>query len=231
MACSSARAHMAGRCNCAYPPQTVAALLHSPASWWVAAYLTGAIPVGVLLARAKGIDLREVGSGNIGATNAARALGAKLGFLVFALDVLKAAGPVWLAAQPWALGHLDDPSWPLAGVAFLTVVGHVFPIYLKFQGGKGVACGLGIFLALDPPVALAAMVMYAQGLFLTRTSAVGSLTAVTSICLCLLIADKPDAHVVVAIASAILIWQRHKSNIRGLIAEAKARKAAAKSSL
>ncbi len=204
-------------------------LLQSVPAWWVAAYLMGALPMGVILARAKGIDLRKVGSGNIGATNAARALGTKLGLVVFALDVLKAATPVWLASAPWALGQLDDPTWPLAGVAFMAVVGHIFPVYLRFRGGKGVACGLGIFLALDPPVALAAMVMYAQGLILTRTSAVGSLTAVTSICLCMLIADKPAAYVAAAIASAALIWVRHTSNIKGLIAEAKARKRAQKS--
>lgn len=203
-------------------------LLQSAPAWWIAAYLMGAIPVGVVLARAKGIDLRKVGSGNIGATNAARALGTKLGLVVFALDVLKAAAPVWLASSSWALGQLDDPSWPLAGVALMAVVGHIFPVYLGFRGGKGVACGLGIFLALDPPVALAAMVMYAQGLVLTRTSAVGSLTAVSSICLCMLIADKPPAYVAAAVASCALIWFRHISNIKGLMAEAKARKAAGK---
>lgn len=204
----------------------MASLLQSGPAWWVAAYLMGAVPMGVLLARAKGIDLRKVGSGNIGATNAARALGTKLGLVVFALDVLKAATPVWLASAPWALGQLDDPTWPLAGVAFMAVVGHIFPVYLRFQGGKGVACGLGIFVALDPPVALAAMVMYVQGLVLTRTSAVGSLTAVTSICMCMLIADKPSAYVAAALASAALIWLRHTSNIKGLIADAKARKRA-----
>lgn len=208
---------------------TVDTLLQSAPAWWIAAYLMGAVPMGVLLARAKGIDLRTVGSGNIGATNAARALGTKLGLVVFALDVLKAATPVWLASSSWALGQLDDPSWPLAGVAFMAVVGHIFPIYLRFRGGKGVACGLGIFVALDPPVALAAMVMYVQGLVLTRTSAVGSLTAVTAICLCMLIADKPDAYVAAALASSALIWVRHTSNIKGLIAEAKARKRAQKS--
>lgn len=203
-------------------------LLQSAPAWWIAAYLMGAIPVGVVLARAKGIDLRKVGSGNIGATNAARALGTKLGLLVFAFDVLKAAAPIWLASSSWALGQLDEPTWALAGVAIMAVLGHIFPVYLGFRGGKGVACGLGIFLALDPPVAFAAMVMYVQGLVLTRTSAVGSLTAVSSICLSMLIADKPPAYVAVSLASCALIWFRHISNIKGLMAEAKARKAAPK---
>ncbi len=203
----------------------MSSLLQSAPAWWVAAYLMGAIPVGVVLAQAKGIDLRKIGSGNIGATNAARALGTKLGLVVFALDVLKAAAPVWLASSGWALGQLEDPTWSLAGVALMAVLGHIFPVYLRFRGGKGVACGLGIFLALDPPVAFAAMVMYVQGLALTRSSAVGSLTAVSSICLCMLIADKPPAYVAAAVASCALIWFRHISNIKGLVADAKARKA------
>lgn len=202
------------------------AVLHSALAWVVAAYLFGAIPMGVLFARAKGIDLRKVGSGNIGATNAARALGTKLGLVVFVLDVLKAAAPVWAASQPWALGDGEAAQWGIAAVAFMAVVGHIFPLYLRFRGGKGVACGLGIFVALDPPVAIAAMVMYAQGAWLTRTSAVGSLTAVTSIAACMLIADKPLPYQALAVASALLIWARHTSNIRGMIAEAKERKRA-----
>lgn len=208
----------------------MADLQHNVAVWIGLAYLIGAIPMGVLLARAKGIDLRTVGSGNIGATNAARALGAKLGLLVFALDVGKAAIPVWLARSDWALGGAlsgSDLEWALAVVAFMTVVGHIFPVYLRFAGGKGVACGLGIFVALDPAVALAAMVMYVQGIILTRTSAVGSLTAVSAIVLCLWIADKPLAYQSLGMAAAVLIWLRHTSNIRGLVAEAKARKSAA----
>jgi glycerol-3-phosphate acyltransferase PlsY len=145
---------------------------------------------------------------------------------VFALDVLKAAAPVWAASQPWALGNDARAQWGLAAVAFMAVVGHIFPVYLRFRGGKGVACGLGIFVALDPAVAIAAMVMYAQGAFLTRTSAVGSLTAVTSIAACMLIADKPLPYQALAVASALLIWARHASNIRGMVAEAKERKRA-----
>ncbi len=212
----------------------MADLQHSVAVWIGLAYLVGAIPMGVLLARARGIDLRTVGSGNIGATNAARALGAKLGLLVFALDVGKAAVPVWLARSEWALGGAltgSDLEWALAAIAFMTVVGHIFPVYLRFAGGKGVACGLGIFVALDPPVALAAMVMYVQGILLTRTSAVGSLTAVTSIALCLWIADKPPAYQALGLVAAVLIWVRHTSNIRGLVAEAKERKRATPASV
>ena len=207
----------------------MSSLAQSASAWAALSYLIGAIPMGVLVARLKGIDLRTVGSGNIGATNAARALGTKLGLAVFALDVVKAATPVVLARQSWALGSSPEAQPGLALVAMAAIVGHIFPLYLRFRGGKGVACALGVFVGLDPPVALAAAVMYGQGMWLTRISAVGSLTAVTSITMCVLIADKPWAHQVLAVAAALLIWARHASNIRELVAQAKARKRAAKS--
>lgn len=184
--------------------------------WVVTAYLIGAVPVGVLIAYACRIDLRAVGSGNIGATNVARALGVRLGLVVFVLDALKAAVPVALAARPWALGSDPAARSGLALVAGAAVAGHVFPVYLRFRGGKGVACAFGVFLALDPPIALGALVMYGQGLWLTRTSAVGSLTAVTALTLCTLIAHKPWPYQVLSVGVAILIWLRHLDNIKTL---------------
>lgn len=204
----------------------LAGVAQSVVAWTALAYLVGAIPMGVLLARAKGIDLRKVGSGNIGATNAARALGGKLGLVVFVLDALKAALPVWLASRSWALGDGIDAHVGLALVAFAAVVGHIFPVYLGFRGGKGVACAFGVFLALDPPVAGAALLLYAQGLWLTRTSAIGSLTAVTALTVCVLIADRPRPEQMLALAVAALIWVRHRENVRRLIANAKERKRA-----
>jgi acyl phosphate:glycerol-3-phosphate acyltransferase len=225
-ACAAGR--WARRCSkdggVCYSPGALDGLGQSVFLWMIVGYLVGAVPMGVILARLRGIDLRTVGSGNIGATNAARALGTKLGLVVFALDAGKAAFPVWLASH--ALGCEPSAQWALATVAMAAVIGHIFPIYLGFRGGKGVACGLGVFLALDPVIALAAMVMYVQGIWLTRISAVGSLTAVTSMALAVLIADKPVAQQMLAIAVALLIWARHTRNIKELTAEAKARKLA-----
>lgn len=192
--------------------------------WTLLGYLVGGIPTGLLLARVRGIDLRSVGSGNIGATNAVRALGTRLGLVVFALDAGKAAFPVWLAMHAFAGGA--EAEWAPALVAMAAVLGHIFPIYLGFRGGKGVACALGVFLALDPAIALAAVVMYAQGIWLTRTSAVGSLTAVTAMAMTVILADKPVAQQVLAVAAATVIWLRHTSNIRQLTRDAKARKIA-----
>jgi glycerol-3-phosphate acyltransferase PlsY len=198
-------------------------LAHHWVTWVIVAYLVAAIPVGVVLGRLRGVDIRAVGSGNIGATNATRALGARLGLLVLVLDAGKAALPVVLARQPFALGPHDAPG--LAAVAMAAVLGHIFPVYLGFRGGKGVACALGVFAAIDPPVALGALVMYVQTLVLTRTSAIGSLTAVSSMTITLLLmSDVPPAYQWLSIGVALVIWVRHTSNVRGLVAEAKARK-------
>lgn len=199
---------------------------HHLVTWVIAAYLIAAIPVGVVLGRLRGVDIRAVGSGNIGATNAARALGARLGLVVLVLDVAKAALPVVLARQSFALGPYDATG--LAAVAMAAVLGHIFPVYLGFRGGKGVACALGVFVALDPPVALGALIMYVQTLVLTRTSAIGSLTAVTSMTITLfLMSDVPRPYQWLSLGIAAVIWVRHTSNVRGLVAEAKARKRAA----
>lgn len=200
-------------------------ILQSLALWLPIAYLFGGIPTGVLLARAKGIDLRRVGSGNIGATNATRALGPKWGFVVFAFDALKASFPVFLAGRAWAMGGRPDVDVQLALIAVVAVLGHIFPIYLRFRGGKGVACALGVFLALDPAVALAALLMYGQGLWLTRTSAVGSLTAVSSIAMALMLGDRPASQQVLGVVVAAIIWWRHIENVKRVIADAKSRKA------
>jgi glycerol-3-phosphate acyltransferase PlsY len=193
-------------------------------AWPLGAYLVGAIPVGVLVARARGIDLRKVGSGNIGATNAVRAMGTRWGLLVFALDVVKAYFPVALAAQ--ILAATPDAEMWTAATAASAVLGHIFPIYLAFRGGKGVACALGVFAALDPGLAGAGLILYLVSLLLTRTSAVGSLTAVTAMTLAAFTAERSLSFRTLAVGIGMLIWIRHRTNVVELIAAAKARKLA-----
>jgi glycerol-3-phosphate acyltransferase PlsY len=187
-----------------------------PALWLAAAYLVGGVPVGLLIARARGVDLRAVGSGNIGATNAVRALGGEAGALVFALDFMKAAAPVWLASRSWALGARPDGAIWIAAVGLAAVLGHVFPVYLRFRGGKGVACALGIFAVLEPAAALCCLVLYGQTLALTRVSAIGSLTGVSALTLFVWAADRPFPHRALAVAVAVLIWARHRENLKKL---------------
>jgi glycerol-3-phosphate acyltransferase PlsY len=199
-------------------------LVHSRGFWIAFAYFLAAIPTGVVVARMRGVDIRSQGSGNIGATNAGRVLGAKLGVLVLVLDTFKAATPIWLAGSTWALGRGDTHA--LAWVGMAAVLGHIFPVYLRFRGGKGVACALGVFLALDPPIATAAVLLYVQSVWLSRVSAFGSLTAVTAMTLCLWIADRPLPYQMLSLATAVVIWIRHISNIKGMLADARARKQA-----
>lgn len=199
----------------------VSLLGQNVAVWILLAYLIGAIPFGVLIARSRGIDLRSIGSGNIGATNAMRALGTRWGLVVFALDVLKSATPLYLASQTFALGALPDGERWVAACALAAVLGHMFPVYLRFRGGKGVASALGVMLVLDLPVAGAALATYGLGLGLMRSSAVGSLLAVTSMTIVVLVADRPESVRILVVVLALLIWIRHRSNLRKLVRRAR----------
>ena len=144
------------------------------------AYLLGSIPTSVWLGRAiKGVDLREHGSGNAGATNAFRVLGKPLGSVVLLLDMLKGFLAVNLAQLQHEITP-DTETWMILkiGLGLLAVVGHIFPVFAGFRGGKGVATITGVALAIHPFAALAAMGVYLLVFLLTRISAMGSLTAV-----------------------------------------------------
>ena len=188
------------------------------------AYLLGAIPFGLVLGLLRGIDLRSLGSGNIGATNAVRAMGKRWGVVVFALDAAKAAVPVLLATW-WLAPHPEVKleTWTSA-MAVAAVAGHIFPVYLRFRGGKGVACAFGAFGALSPAVTLAAGVVYLQLLILTRISGLGSLTATTVMVLGTLLADASLPVTGAAGAVCLLIWIRHRDNLTQLLEHARARR-------
>lgn len=186
------------------------------------AYLVGAIPCGYIAGRLRGIDLRAVGSGNIGASNATRELGTKLGLLVFAADVLKAA------LIPWML-RIFAPGLSMTFVAlagFCAFLGHIYPVYLKFRGGKGVSCALGVCLVLVPAAGVCAFLLYLQTLWLTRTSAIGSLTSVSMMSLFALQSDNPIATQLTVVAMSLIIWIRHKSNLRELMSAHREKKRA-----
>ena len=185
------------------------------------AYLVAAIPVGLLVGLARGVDLREIGSGNIGATNAMRALGKRWGLAVLVLDVAKAAAPVWLARD---IGGIDDPQW-LAGCAFAAVCGHIFPVYLRFRGGKGVACALGTLLVLAPPAALCALSVYLVVLVRTRVSALGSLSGVSAGVAFVLLLEHPQPYRIFVVALWLVIWWRHRANLRDFNERRRARAA------
>jgi len=193
-------------------------------AWSLFAYLVAAIPMGVLVGLARGIDIRQLGSGNIGTTNAVRVLGAKWGLVVFVLDVLKAYLPVRIAMAGWALGGSPNPEAALAVVGMAATLGHIFPVYLGFRGGKGVACALGVFAALMPAGGLFAGILYLQTLALTRVSAIASLTAVNALTIHLWLSGAPGPYRWLAVAMAALIWVRHRGNLREIARMAAERK-------
>lgn len=129
--------------------------------WILVGYLVGSVPFGLIVARAKGIDLRAHGSGNIGATNAMRVLGKRLGLMCFGLDVAKGAAPVLVSGALMGVlgrGSVDATQASMwMGVGLAAVLGHVFPLYLRFKGGKGVATAFGAMAAYWPWMTLATM--------------------------------------------------------------------------
>ena len=182
----------------------------------VAGYLAGSIPFGLVMGwLLLGVDVREVGSGNIGATNAARAGGRKLGALVLVLDALKAILPIVVARQLLGGGPHGD-LWVM-GVAVAAFAGHLFPVWLRFKGGKGVATGLGIFLVLAPWAALAGLATWVGVYLATRISSVGSLAG-SLVCVLAgfyLLGPTPIAWGCAAVGA--LIWWRHRENIGRLV--------------
>ena len=202
----------------------------------VAAYLFGSIPFGLIIARVHGKDLRSIGSGNIGATNVSRALGRKWASFCFLLDVLKGLVPT-LAAKPLTqpLPDMLDAEkiillWLWLTVGCAAILGHIFPIYLKFKGGKGVATSLGVVLGLWPyyticaPVAVA---VWAVLVLVWHYVSLASISAAISfpICLTLVITFIPQWNltelwplVIAAIAVPALVIIRHRSNIKRLFA-------------
>jgi glycerol-3-phosphate acyltransferase PlsY len=182
------------------------------------AYLLGSIPFGLILGRLRGVDVREVGSGNIGATNVARSLGKKLGLVVLVLDLAKGALPVLLLRR---LG-LDARVHPflLTAVGMAPILGHCFPVWLRLRGGKGVATALGVFLAMDPAVTGMAALVFAVLYALFRVVSLGSMIATVSLATLLWLLDRPVPEVALGVLAAALILVQHRQNIRRLLRRA-----------
>ncbi len=183
---------------------------------WFAAYFLGSIPIGFLAGLAKGIDLRKQGSGNIGATNAGRVLGWKIGLSVFALDFLKGAIPTALALKGF-------PVWVaiLAGMA--SFFGHLFPVWLRFQGGKGVATAGGITAVILPGPFLASLAIWILFLLAWRMVSLASLAAAGTLIATVLVEKDPFGEVrlgqtLLGLVSGLGVLLTHTSNIRRILA-------------
>ena len=193
----------------------------------IAAYLLGSIPFGLLIAKAHGKDLRSIGSGNIGATNVSRALGRKWAYVCFALDVIKGLIPMlvtMLVAKPDSVVTL----WLWLAVGCAAILGHIFPIYVKFQGGKGVATSFGVALGLWPYFTVCALffaVTWIVVVLIWRYVSLASIAASVTFPLVLIVAiilipawefDSLWPVFITAIAIPVMVIVRHRENIKRL---------------
>ena len=182
----------------------------------ILSYLLGAVPFGVLLSRSSGIDIRSQGSGNIGATNGARLLGKKFGLLTLLCDMGKGFIPIFCTA----LLMQEDPQrqfiMALSGAA--TVLGHMFPVYLGFRGGKGVATALGLFLYLAPGAVALVLLVFLATLRLFGYVSAASLAGAASMPLWLFLLGGEPWKITLALFVAAMIWLKHIGNIKRLLA-------------
>lgn len=175
-------------------------------------YLVGSMPFAYLLARRRGIDLRRVGSGNVGATNVLRTSGVPRAVAALCLDGLKGALAV-IVAQRLAVG----PATPVAA-GLASVIGHIYPVWLGFRGGKGVATAAGVFGVLAPAALAIAGGVFVLAVWSTRYMSVGSLAGAITLAIAAAAADVPRAVAAGAIVTAVVIVHRHRGNLSRLIA-------------
>ena len=174
-------------------------------------YLAGSIPTGVILSKLFGAkDVRQEGSGNIGATNVYRVSGAKLGILTLLGDVAKGTIPVALTCS-----LMDSEVW-IAAAALSTFLGHLFPIFLKFRGGKGVATALGVFLVIAPLVLPCVIVVFVLVVMKWKYVSLGSLTASALLPIFICVTGYPTIYVDLGLIIGCLIVYRHWENIKRL---------------
>jgi acyl phosphate:glycerol-3-phosphate acyltransferase len=186
-------------------------------------YLLGSVPFGYLAGRFAGVDVRKFGSGNIGATNVLRVLGKGYGYTVFALDFLKGFGAVKMSMLMATNRSSDWNSPTILGIAaaICCIVGHSYPVWLKFKGGKGVAASAGALFALTPIAGTIGLVIWLTIFFVTRYVSVASVT-VAAILPFVILANSwrdPDVHGIFYFSvcvAAIVIW-RHRSNLSRLM--------------
>jgi glycerol-3-phosphate acyltransferase PlsY len=176
-------------------------------------YLIAAVPTGIVLAKVMGYeDVRDKGSGNIGATNVYRVAGKLAGVLTLAGDILKGFLPL-LACKTWLA-----PTPAQLGIACaMAIVGHCYPFYLKFRGGKGIATALGIFLVMSPIAVLGAAIVFGITVATTRFISLGSVLAAMSAPLLVLMLNQPQPIFLATLFIAALIVWRHRSNIKRLM--------------
>jgi acyl phosphate:glycerol-3-phosphate acyltransferase len=179
--------------------------------WAFFGYLLGSVPFAFLLARRAGIDVRAAGSGNVGAANVLRTSGTSLGVAVMALDISKGAATVLTAYVATA----GSTAMAIAGAS--AVVGHIYPVWLRFKGGKGVAVAAGVFTVLAPVATAVAAAVFIGFVYITRIVSLGSVAATLALPSIAWWSGAPEIVLDAAVACASLILFRHRANIRRII--------------
>ncbi len=175
------------------------------------AYIIGSIPFGIIISRAKGVDLRKVGSGNIGATNVLRAVGKKEAILTLLGDILKGTVGVLLAKG------LSQSEMVVVLSAIAAVLGHDFSIFLRFKGGKGVATSIGVLIGYAPVIALVTVNVWILVVFFYRYSSLGALVSFTFVPVFMLLARKGYEGILLSVVLTALIYFKHRQNIKRLL--------------
>ena len=171
------------------------------------AYLVGSVPFAFLLARRHGVDLRRAGSGNVGATNVLRTSGVPSAVVAMSLDAVKGAVAVIVAQR------LTTEAVAPVAAGLASILGHIYPVWLRFRGGKGVATSAGVFAVLAPAALGIASAVFLVAVWLTRYISVGSLAAAITLTAVASASELPGAVIVGAFIAALIIGHRHKENV------------------
>ena len=174
-------------------------------------YILGSVPTGFLAGRAYGVDVRRVGSGNIGMANVLRTTGKKAAIITMIGDMLKGFLPVFVAR------YLTESDWVLGAVALAAVVGHCWPVFLRFRGGKAVATGAGTTIGLAPVVGIALFAFWWAVVLLSRYTSLGAILVMILGPVAFLFTGQPLAYVIYTIVGGTLVLWRHRRNARALL--------------
>jgi len=190
---------------------------------FIASYILGGIPTGYIIGRLKGIDIRQHGSGNPGTANVYRTLGKGPGIVTFTFDFLKGFAPTWVAAQyffiPGSMDFSKGHWWIPVTAGALAIAGHIWTVFLRFHGGKGVATAAGVFMALLPVPTAGAFVVFGLAVAITSHISVGSMSASVALpILCFILAkDYQRPFTLLALVVCLLIFYTHIANIRRIL--------------
>jgi glycerol-3-phosphate acyltransferase PlsY len=188
----------------------------NPLPFFLLAYLLGSIPFALVVSLPQGVDPRKAGSKNPGATNVARLLGKKWGVITFLGDAGKGFIALFIAKFATGLSFHEAPSF-YAGVAFFAVLGHMYSLFLKLKGGKGVATTIGTFLVITPLPSLLSLIFFLLMVYLTNYVSVGSLAFSLVLPILIHFFNYPKEYFFISLALTLLIWIKHRDNIKRLL--------------